>query len=506
VLAQYPASESDIPNERIFLCHSSADKEAVRSLYGRLKADGLNPWLDEEDLLPGVLWENEIPIAVRDSKYVLVCLSRSSTTKKGFINKEIKFALDVADLQPEGAIYLIPLRLEQCDVPDRLAKWQWVDYFRPNGYERLLRTLKNTGTSIRQNPTYPPKHREPDSAPHIEPPQKGIEQEPPQKVQTRSPSLDRIAAFAFGISFLIAMIVIAVRFPNPPPFQETVFRVILALSAGGVAAFIPGFVRVDIAHKVRAGGAIAVFALVYFLNPAEVVITKTPPVNSNPPGAPTPSTPTIGKAEAMPDSHTGNTSTKTTLQPAAPEHSPRTESTSNVSEPPRNVNGPDKTIAVAPPETSKPETTRAQYDGIAAATLAKNLRAQGVKFKWGGASPQGGFDSSGLVGYILKQQGILPPDWRQMINSQNLPSFLLRRGGRRIGSDDLEDGDLIFVSNFVFVYVGNGSAIGMTGGITGPEDMSEIDVAIKVPEIHQACAGDPDTAASVRCDVIYLRP
>ena len=39
--------------ERVFLCHSSADKEAVRKFYQRLRRDGFKPWLDEEDILPG---------------------------------------------------------------------------------------------------------------------------------------------------------------------------------------------------------------------------------------------------------------------------------------------------------------------------------------------------------------------------------------------------------------------------------------------------------------------
>jgi hypothetical protein len=42
---------------RIFLCHSSGDKIAVRKLYHRLRADGFNPWLDEEDLIPGQDWD-----------------------------------------------------------------------------------------------------------------------------------------------------------------------------------------------------------------------------------------------------------------------------------------------------------------------------------------------------------------------------------------------------------------------------------------------------------------
>jgi hypothetical protein len=66
---------------RVFLCHSSGDKEHVRDLYRRLQRDGFTPWLDEEDILPGQGWEREIRRAIRASRCVLVCLSKSSVTK-----------------------------------------------------------------------------------------------------------------------------------------------------------------------------------------------------------------------------------------------------------------------------------------------------------------------------------------------------------------------------------------------------------------------------------------
>jgi hypothetical protein len=126
---------------RVFLCHSSSDKPIVRTLYQRLRTNGFAPWLDEEDLLPGKKWQEEIPRAVRNSDVVIVCLSKGAVTKAGYVQKEIKYALDVADEQPEGAIFLIPLRLEECQVPDRLSQWQWVNYFDERGYERLLQAL-----------------------------------------------------------------------------------------------------------------------------------------------------------------------------------------------------------------------------------------------------------------------------------------------------------------------------------------------------------------------------
>jgi hypothetical protein len=56
--------------------------------------------------------------------------------------KEITIALDVADEQPEDTIFLIPVRLEECSVPDRLSRWQWVNLFEARGYERLRRALQ----------------------------------------------------------------------------------------------------------------------------------------------------------------------------------------------------------------------------------------------------------------------------------------------------------------------------------------------------------------------------
>lgn len=128
---------------RVFLCHSSGDKGAVRKLHQKLLKSGFQPWLDEIDLLPGQEWESEIKKAVRHSDVVLVCLSASSLTRTGFVQKEIKFALDVADEKPDGTIYIIPARLEQCALPDRLSKWHCVDLFKLDGFEKLVRAIRS---------------------------------------------------------------------------------------------------------------------------------------------------------------------------------------------------------------------------------------------------------------------------------------------------------------------------------------------------------------------------
>lgn len=127
---------------RVFLCHASNDKPSVRALYQWLHADNFDPWFDEESLLPGHEWEYEIEKAVRRSDVIVVCLSQRSINKRGYVQKEIKLALDEADKQPEGTIFIIPVKLEECDVPQRLSHLQWVNLFEERGYQRLMRALE----------------------------------------------------------------------------------------------------------------------------------------------------------------------------------------------------------------------------------------------------------------------------------------------------------------------------------------------------------------------------
>ena len=126
---------------KVFLCHAHADREAVRTLYTRLTNDGVDAWLDKEKLLPGQDWELEIKKAVRAADVVVVCLSKQFN-QRGFRQKEVRLALDTAMEMPEGEIFIIPARLEECDNLESLRKWHWVDLFEDDGYEILMRALR----------------------------------------------------------------------------------------------------------------------------------------------------------------------------------------------------------------------------------------------------------------------------------------------------------------------------------------------------------------------------
>lgn len=139
---QYTSQRSEKRMLKVFICHASEDKQAARDLFRRLVDDGYDAWLDEEKLLAGQDWKLEIRKAVRNSDIFVVLLSEESVSKTGYVQKEIVQALDFAEEQPEGTIFIIPVRLEDGLIPERLKHLHWVNFFNDSGYEQLLRALR----------------------------------------------------------------------------------------------------------------------------------------------------------------------------------------------------------------------------------------------------------------------------------------------------------------------------------------------------------------------------
>ena len=134
---------------KIFLSYTGADEIQVREIYRRLRVEGYQPWMDKEDLLPGQLWEWEIPKALRASDFILIFFSKNSVTRRGFIQREYKLALDTLQDIPKGMIHTIPVRLDECNVPEEFRHLQWVDLSDTHGFERILRAIK-AGLSERE--------------------------------------------------------------------------------------------------------------------------------------------------------------------------------------------------------------------------------------------------------------------------------------------------------------------------------------------------------------------
>jgi hypothetical protein len=104
-----------------------------------------------------------------------------------------------------------------------------------------------------------------------------------EHAQNTSSMLSVTLAFVFGVVFLATLLTLTVAIPNPTEQQFQIFRIVIAIAAGGVAAVIPGLldIRMDTGRRLvlRAGGALAVFVIVYFFSPARWV-GETPVTHS----------------------------------------------------------------------------------------------------------------------------------------------------------------------------------------------------------------------------------
>jgi hypothetical protein len=127
---------------QIFLSYAREDEGKVEKLYQQLSDAGFKSWMDKKDILPGEQWESRIREAIRHSDFFLVCVSANSIDKRGWIQREIKQALDIWQEMLDSDIYLIPVRLEDCGVPESLRKFQWVNLFEKDGWAQLVKAIQ----------------------------------------------------------------------------------------------------------------------------------------------------------------------------------------------------------------------------------------------------------------------------------------------------------------------------------------------------------------------------
>jgi conflict system STAND superfamily ATPase/TIR domain-containing protein len=132
----------------VFLSHNGKDKPAVRILAERLKAEGLEPYLDAWHLVPGEAWQEALEEALLTSRTCAVFLGPAGFGS--WENEEMRAALSQRVRNPDFRV--IPVLLPGAEFPSTgrlpafLARTTWVD-FRPGlddapAFERLVSGIK----------------------------------------------------------------------------------------------------------------------------------------------------------------------------------------------------------------------------------------------------------------------------------------------------------------------------------------------------------------------------
>jgi hypothetical protein len=153
------AAPSDLPEPEVqvepqkplvFMSAAREDSERVLPVYHALADAGFKPWLDMQDLLPGQMWQESIRRAILDSDVFVVFLSHASVTKRGYVHKELRFALEHLEELPPDQLFVIPVRLDPVAPFGPIAHLHWIDLFGPEGIEKLIETVRHSVESPRR--------------------------------------------------------------------------------------------------------------------------------------------------------------------------------------------------------------------------------------------------------------------------------------------------------------------------------------------------------------------
>ena len=130
---------------KVFLAYVEEDLGKVRNLADALHRAGFNPWLDKRKLLPGQNWPRSIQQAIEISDFFVPCFSRRSTYKRGTFQCELRYALDCAAEVPLDETFIVPVRLETCEVPKRVSDClHYVDLYPEweKGVKRVMASMR----------------------------------------------------------------------------------------------------------------------------------------------------------------------------------------------------------------------------------------------------------------------------------------------------------------------------------------------------------------------------
>lgn len=258
---------------KIFISCAPDDKEIARKIYDDLKQKGLVPWMDARDLVPGRKKKETVHKAIQESRWFLAILSSGSLSRRGQVHRQIRLALDLLDEFPDSEIFVIPVRTDDCKPGnEKLRNLQAVDLFPSyeKGFANLLRVFSPEQT---RSESESEMQNKPDPVS-----QPGSDREKNPDIHDRLPSWVLKVSVASALCFLSLLMIIAVFIPNPTHFQIFVFRVVLSLAGAGFGATIPGFLKIDLQlwkkGMIHATGAIALFLLIYQVNPPELITSQ----------------------------------------------------------------------------------------------------------------------------------------------------------------------------------------------------------------------------------------
>lgn len=126
---------------KCFLSHNSKDKPIAEKIGRRLLRHNIDVWFDKWDIYAGESLTSKIEEGIQESSVFVVLLS-SNSVKAKWVKEELRIAIQRRLNDPD--FKLIPIKLEECDIPGFLKDYLYIDWTNNHGdpFLSLLRAIK----------------------------------------------------------------------------------------------------------------------------------------------------------------------------------------------------------------------------------------------------------------------------------------------------------------------------------------------------------------------------
>ena len=109
--------EREMPDHAVFVSYAREDLAAVRKLKAGLDAAGVAAWFDVERLEGGDDYDRKIRRNVERCSYFIPIVSAATERRlEGYFRREWSYAIDRARNIAEGALFLMPVCIDETDV------------------------------------------------------------------------------------------------------------------------------------------------------------------------------------------------------------------------------------------------------------------------------------------------------------------------------------------------------------------------------------------------------
>lgn len=105
--------------KKIFLSYSRADLDYIATLVDALREKGADIWFDK-NIRTGEQWDNTLEEQIKAADVFLIVMSKTSVASNN-VKDEMSYAKSLGKI-------ISPILIEPCEVPMRLARYQYVDF------------------------------------------------------------------------------------------------------------------------------------------------------------------------------------------------------------------------------------------------------------------------------------------------------------------------------------------------------------------------------------------